>query len=46
MLARRGHSLEKLLSTDPKRAESINAKLHWWSSADELLEIVKGLLAK
>ncbi|KAJ3015016.1 UNVERIFIED_CONTAM: hypothetical protein HDU68_012928 [Siphonaria sp. JEL0065] len=52
-LARRGHSLEKLLSLatdgaagDGKKLDEIQARLVWWTEADDLLEIVEGVLAE
>ncbi|KAI9339875.1 phosphatase phospho-type [Obelidium mucronatum] len=43
--ARKGHSLEKLLNSDQKHVEAIQARLVWWTEADDLLEEVVAALA-
>ncbi|KAJ3388584.1 hypothetical protein HDU80_011662 [Chytriomyces hyalinus] len=45
-LARRGHSLEKLISGDDTYEKGIKANLLWWNEADEMLAHVEGILAK
>ncbi|KAJ3193051.1 hypothetical protein HK101_005521 [Irineochytrium annulatum] len=45
-LPRRGHSLEKYLNHDKENLAAIRASIHWWSTADELLEIVRSLIEK
>ncbi|KAJ3224485.1 hypothetical protein HDU81_008538 [Chytriomyces hyalinus] len=45
-LARRGHSLEKLISGDTNIERGIKASLLWWNEADEMLAYVEEILAK
>ncbi|KAI8851807.1 phosphatase phospho-type [Chytridium lagenaria] len=42
---RRGHSLEKYLTSNKLSIEAITASIHWWSSSEDLLAAVKTVLA-